>query len=374
MEEKNTTKQNDIAEMRQAVLDAISDRGGLAVKKQDAETARANPEKQKERTEGSRSHSDKTENRSSDLNKKKITVKIKKRKKFGFVKYLLIILSVVLLFLSVFWIGICRYGWNGTVSKALLKFIPYPAAIVGNDLILYKDYSYSMKIVLNGQKFNNPKISSADQKDISTKVLERLITNKIIKNIALEYEVSVPDDDINNSLAEYANQFSSEEEFIKTVKEFYLWDVEDFKKKLVYPMLLQNSLNNYIIWSDEFNKDKISLADKILDELESDFSDEKFIELVRLHSEDFASVKNNGDLGWFEKGVMAKEFEDAAFSLRTGEISEVVRTQFGFHIIKVNGKKNNKIKARHILIKARGLEEVLQEKKEEVRIWKFVKF
>ncbi len=373
MEEKNTVKQNNVSEMRRAVLDAISGRGETS-NKHDADAEFARSEKQKENTASNPSYLSKAENKHGGVDKKKKIVKITKRKKIGFGKCVLIFLSVILLILFIFGIGICRYGWNGNISKALLKFIPYPAAIVGSDLILYKDYDYILRTALNGEQHNQSESDLINKKEVSAKVLDRLIINKIIKDIALKYEISISDEDINSSFTEYAKQFNSEEEFINTLKELYLWDINDFKSRIIYPILLQNRVNNYIVWSDDFNQDRINSANKILNELKFDSSDKKFIELVSLHSEDFASVKNSGDLGWFEKGAMVKEFDDAAFSLQIGEISEIVRTQFGFHIIKLDGRKDDKIKARHILIKARGLEEVLQEKKKEIRIWKFVKF
>jgi peptidyl-prolyl cis-trans isomerase D len=61
--------------------------------------------------------------------------------------------------------------------------------------------------------------------------------------------------------------------------------------------------------------------------------------LARQHSEDEVSAKQDGDLDYFGRGRMVKEFEDVAFSLAPGQISDLVKSQFGFHIIKVVDKK-----------------------------------
>lgn len=64
-----------------------------------------------------------------------------------------------------------------------------------------------------------------------------------------------------------------------------------------------------------------------------------FAALARELSEDPGSKDSGGDLGWFERGRMVKEFEDAVFAMQVGEIKGPVRSQFGFHIIRLEGKR-----------------------------------
>lgn len=83
---------------------------------------------------------------------------------------------------------------------------------------------------------------------------------------------------------------------------------------------------------------------------------DRFGALAKADSEDPGSAAQDGDLGFFGRGMMVKPFEDAVFRMKPGEISPIVESEFGFHIIQMvearKGKDGEERRARHILIKA----------------------
>jgi peptidyl-prolyl cis-trans isomerase D len=81
-------------------------------------------------------------------------------------------------------------------------------------------------------------------------------------------------------------------------------------------------------------------AQAVLDELRAGAD---FAEMARQHSDD-SSATLGGDLGWFGRGRMTREFEDAAFALEVGETSDIIQTPFGFHIIRVDGHRPEQVR------------------------------
>jgi peptidyl-prolyl cis-trans isomerase D len=116
-------------------------------------------------------------------------------------------------------------------------------------------------------------------------------------------------------------------------------------------------------------EDEEEIKQRLLEIKEEVAKGEDFADVAPDYSEDFASAKNGGDLGWFKKGVMVPEFDQVAFSLEPGEISDPVKTQFGWHLIKVEEKKgqgeDEEIKARHILLQVAPSEATIAKLKDQ---------
>ena len=88
--------------------------------------------------------------------------------------------------------------------------------------------------------------------------------------------------------------------------------------------------------ADTLNASKKAL----IDSLAGIVTPENFAEIAKMESEDRGSAMRGGDLGWFGLGMMVKEFENAAFNMKEGEISKPIRTQYGWHLIYKEGERD----------------------------------
>jgi len=79
-------------------------------------------------------------------------------------------------------------------------------------------------------------------------------------------------------------------------------------------------------------------------------SGEEFSELATKYSDDTNSALNGGLLGFMKRGTLVADFEEAAYSLAPGDISKIVKTEFGYHIIKLVERRGERINVKHILI------------------------
>jgi peptidyl-prolyl cis-trans isomerase D len=111
---------------------------------------------------------------------------------------------------------------------------------------------------------------------------------------------------------------------------------------------------SHILLNATSGPDSVAKIQKAKDILRRARSGENFSKLVAEFSEDFGSKVTDGDLGWNGKGGWVKPFEQAAFAARVGEIVGPIRSQFGWHIIKVTGKDNRELRIAALTMKVKA--------------------
>lgn len=177
--------------------------------------------------------------------------------------------------------------------------------------------------------------------------------------------VTISDADIKTYYDAHQSEFMTEEQ----VKVSYLdLDKNELAKSVkVSDEELKAYYQSHLA---EFSKDDFASAKKKIDEIaERIKKGEAFDKLAKKYSQDPGSAIKGGDLGFFSRGMMVKPFEDAAFKLKVGEVSKPVRTQYGYHLIKLEAIRNQgkeERRVRHILIKPGKITKPFDEAKAEV--------
>ncbi len=235
-----------------------------------------------------------------------------------------------------------------------------PVATINNEKILYTEYADNLRAMKTfyDTDTSTPRPSDAEMSDY---IISRLLINRLVSQVAQEYKTSVTKTDLDaivntKLLASFESKEKAEEEIMKR----YGWTLDQFVQNIVEPTELEQKLSTSYLDSVKNPTEKEEIKAKAQSVLDRIKKGESFEKLAKEFGSD-STAEQGGDLGWFARGVMVSEFENAAFSLKKGQLaSELVETQFGFHIIRVDDKRTTKskdgksveeVKARHILFK-----------------------
>lgn len=177
------------------------------------------------------------------------------------------------------------------------------------------------------------------------------VTENEIKNYFMNQNEKVSIDMINVDFARHGTPApkATEEE----MREYYENNKEDFEvgKRVVMDIVLIDKQPT----DEDWEKSRLE-AMVVLDSIKAGAD---FGEMAKLYSQDNTNASKGGDLGWFPQGQMVDSFNDEVFSMKEGEVSEPVRTRFGWHLIKNHGFQDDKVHASHILFKVAPTGETL---------------
>ena len=133
------------------------------------------------------------------------------------------------------------------------------------------------------------------------------------------------------------------------------FDVNDFYEKMdksELPLIEDRYKLSQIIVKPKMSEDQINkLTDRLNAFRKRVLNGEDFKVLAALYSDDPGSANNGGEIGFVSRGTFVPEFEKVAFRLKKGEVSEIVKTNFGYHIIQLIERRGDQVNVRHILLK-----------------------
>lgn len=248
-----------------------------------------------------------------------------------------------------------------------------PAATVDNQKVLYSSYVEDLTALKKFYKSQPEGFGVASDEQISDQVLARLVANKVLEKVAKSLNVTVTEEEIAAEKQTLLSQFPSEEEAKTNIMDLYGWTLEQFTDKIIRPVVLEQKTAETFDKSGEENNEFVSeeiQARHILFQAEEDEDDESVKDraekvLKRIQDgEDFATLAaefgtdgtkdTGGDLGYFARGAMVPEFENAVFAMKPGDPVGIVKTNFGYHIIEVTDKKEVKDFKKYIDSKLRS--------------------
>lgn len=280
-----------------------------------------------------------------------------------------------------------------------LQVVDKVVAVVGQNIVLQSDIENQyIQYQLNGM--------TGSAQAVRCQILEDMLLQKLMLNQAEMDSITVTDDqveaDMNNKIRYFISRVGSQEKleayFNKSISEIKEEVRRSVKDNLLQQRVQASIMENIVVTPKEVKalyreipKDSIPMVDaeyeivqivkrppvsldeklQVKDRLyqirkrilegESNFST-----MAVLYSEDPGSARQGGELGFAGKGVYATEFENVAFNLREGEISDVVETEFGFHIIQLIERRGETVNCRHILLTAKVPVESLEKAQNEL--------
>ena len=273
--------------------------------------------------------------------------------------------------------GLLLSAQNGTPVDGIV-------AVIGKEIIMqsdlekhYLDYTAQFKTV-------------EDPYETKCYILETLMSNKLMVNQAELDSIEITDEEIdyriNARISYFLQQVGGNTKYIEEYFHKSMAEIKKDMRELMYEQALIEQIQSKITdnitvtpsevkqFASRISTDSMptvptsyifgeivmippvsdeevrAVKDQLNEFRERVLRGEKFSMLARLYSEDPGSASKGGDLGFVERGTLYPEFEAAAFNLKSGEISQIVKTKAGYHIIQMIERRGEQVHVAHILI------------------------
>jgi peptidyl-prolyl cis-trans isomerase SurA len=254
-------------------------------------------------------------------------------------------------------------------------------AVVGSDIILQSEMEERAKPYLGeAERETDPKIKEKKRQTILREVLERMIDEQLILQQAGDLKVTVTQDDIDKAVEDIKTQnHINQEQLTEALKEQGMTLPsyrQDLKRQITRIKVISIAVRSRVSISDDDIKtyyeqnvkstgvdrkvhashifvaipdgatvqqveEKRAFAAQLVQRARAG---DDFGKLAREHSEDAATRKEGGDLGWFGRGALPSAVEEIVFNMEPGEVRGPIRAERGFHVLKLTDKKDEQVR------------------------------
>lgn len=284
-------------------------------------------------------------------------------------------------------------GLSAAAPSARPELIDRIVAVIDDNVILWSELNYRLRMELE-ERGSATYLDQAALTGLRRQVLDQMVDEQVLVLKAQKDSVEVDPSEVEELLSEQFRMLRSsmpEAEFQQMLERIHITERQlkaryrrDIRQRLLYrQMRSQVAYKMHITRRDleafhatyrdslppQVSISHINLRlrpspevlaakrERILELQARLQAGETFAEVARRFSEDQGSAGQGGDLGCFESGQLVPEFEEAAFKLQPGEVSEPVLTKYGYHLIKLHEKREDGLCASHILVMAQPTEE-----------------
>lgn len=277
----------------------------------------------------------------------------------------------------------------GVVVWQMGFFAKKAATVDGSPIFMSEVQDQLDRISTQHKTAEQKKAFEQQKKQITAQILDLLIDEKVYVLQADKLGIKVTDKEVEDEVARTIKRFPSQAEFDKALKDagMTMDDLRDFTRtRLITDKVNKKVVGTVTVTSADakeyYDKNQAQFKDPekvkashilvkteeeakaVIDEINNGAD---FVEVAKVKSTDPASKANGGDLGFVQKGVMVPEFEAAAFALQPGEMTQTpVKTQFGWHVIKVTERTAEK--QRSYEESKASIEQMLKSQKESAKI------
>ena len=293
-------------------------------------------------------------------------------------KLLIVAISLIIFVILIgggfgsYWL-VYSYDQENVVQEWLVNTFPLPVAKVNGEALLISDVQSAVdstsRFLESEESVQLGLSDSIAQSDIADLEYERLVIALLLEQYAAENDIEVTDEEVDAYFDEVVlpQAPGGIAEIEQVFSDLYGWTVDDFKQNIAREVVLRQKIDSFLLNKDGGGAEERAQA--LYEEIQNN-PEKSFSDFAKEYSQDPGSAVAGGSLGTFGRGAMVPEFEEAAFALEVGEISEPVKSDFGYHIIRVTAKNEEEdtVEASHILLRAETAQDIIEQLRDEATI------